>query len=154
MMSISSSIELVKRTIKRHIFAAFFLLYILRILFQPQCCTFFTMQSLFAAILVFTTIVRGTPLSAPKACKEYHLPLSVTTLNLKWALPLIKSNEDMAAFNANWSRRDASSSFHPFTIPETPETAVYTISGTFCEPIGRGNEIVLLATHGAGYDRR
>jgi hypothetical protein len=85
--------------------------------------------------------------------QRIHLPLKVTSLNLKWALPPIKTNEDIAAWNADFGRRDANTAFHPATLPTGPETAVYTISGTFCEPVGGGNGKVILATHGAGYDR-
>jgi hypothetical protein len=59
----------------------------------------------------------------------------------------------MTAYNTDFGRRDANSTFRPMAPPTAPETAVYTIFGTFCEPIGGGNGTVLLATHGAGYDR-
>lgn len=60
----------------------------------------------------------------------------------------------MAEFNAASGRRDASTTFQPFALPTAPETAAYTISGTFCEPIGGEDGTVILATHGAGYDRK
>jgi hypothetical protein len=112
-----------------------------------------TMQYFLVSVLFLTTIARSAPLNATKSCKEYSLPLNVTSLNLKWALGPFESTEDMANFNANSGRRDAGSTFHPFTRPTVPETAVYTISGTFCEPASGGNGNVLLATHGGGYDR-
>lgn len=74
-------------------------------------------------------------------------------MNVKWALGPIDNNQDIAAFNAEMGRRDAQAVFHPLSLPTAPETAVYTTAGTFCEPTSGGNGVIILATHGAGYDR-
>ncbi|KEF53280.1 uncharacterized protein A1O9_10728 [Exophiala aquamarina CBS 119918] len=108
--------------------------------------------SLFSA-LCFAALSRSTPVKPTKSCKEYTIPLKVISENLKWALGEFESNEDMVEFSAASGRRDASTTFHPFTLPTLSETAIYTISGTYCEPVGEGDGTVILATHGAGYDR-
>ncbi|KAI1629488.1 Alpha/Beta hydrolase protein [Exophiala viscosa] len=115
------------------------------------------MDYILTSFLLFTAVVRSTPVPATssRSCKDYSVPLNITSLNLQWGIDPIETNEDMAAFNAEWGRRDSASTFHPAVLPSnsTPEMAVYTISGTYCEPTSGGNGTVLLATHGAGYGR-
>ncbi|KAI9695059.1 MAG: hypothetical protein M1820_008952 [Bogoriella megaspora] len=110
------------------------------------------MYYFFASILPFAALAQSAHISEFKSCKQYEIPLNVTSLNVKWALPPIKSNEDMADFNTELGRR-----FGPAVNPITPatdsETAVYTISGTFCQPGKGGNGKTLIATPGGGYDR-
>jgi hypothetical protein len=57
-----------------------------------------TMQYFLVSVLFLTSIARSAPLNATKSCKEYSLPLNVTSLNLKWAFGPFESNEDMANF--------------------------------------------------------
>ncbi|KAH6661673.1 Alpha/Beta hydrolase protein [Halenospora varia] len=111
------------------------------------------MQFPLASILLLATLVQSTPLHASKSCREYTIPLNVTSDNHKWALAPLENNYDMTAFNTDLGRRDTNSAFIPITLGTVTETATYTVSGTFCEPIGGGNGTVLLATHGGGYDR-
>ena len=116
------------------------------------------MDYILACFLLFTAVVRSTPVptTSSRSCKDYSIPLNVSSVNLQWAIGPIETNEDMAGFNAEWGRRDSNSTFHPALLPSnsTPETAVYTISGTYCEPTSGGNGTVILATHGAGYGKK
>ncbi|KAK4942066.1 hypothetical protein LTR10_018102 [Elasticomyces elasticus] len=116
------------------------------------------MEYILTSFLLFTAVVRSNPVPAPssRSCTDYTVPVNITSLNLKWGIGPLETNEDMAAFNAEWGRRDSASVFHPVLAPSsnnTPETAVYTISGTYCEPTSGGNGTVLLASHGGGYGR-
>ncbi|KAK5946190.1 hypothetical protein PMZ80_000331 [Knufia obscura] len=112
------------------------------------------MHRFLLSTLCLAALARSTPLpQVKKSCQRYTLPLNITSLNLKWALEPLETNEGAAAYNTQTGRRDAQSVFHPVTLPTTPETAIYTISGTFCQPTSGGNGTVLLATHGGGYDR-
>ena len=66
--------------------------------------------SLAIAIFYLTALARSTPLvGAVKSCKEYSLPLNITSLNLNWVLPPLETNEDVAAYNTEMGRRDARS---------------------------------------------
>ncbi|KIW24902.1 uncharacterized protein PV07_10585 [Cladophialophora immunda] len=114
------------------------------------------MRLFFSSLLCLTALARGSPIvpvKAVKSCQDYTVPLTVTTLNLKWALDTLETNEDAAAYSIQGARRDAVTVFQPVNPPTAPETAVYTVAGTFCQPASGGNGTVLLATHGGGYDR-
>ncbi|KIW76265.1 hypothetical protein Z517_11011 [Fonsecaea pedrosoi CBS 271.37] len=114
------------------------------------------MSAFFLSLLSLTTLVQSSPIlsvKTVKTCQEYNIPLNLTTLNLKWALDPLETNEDAAAYSIQGQRRDAMTVFQPVTPPTAPETAVYTVAGTFCQPASGGNGTVLLATHGGGYDR-
>lgn len=112
------------------------------------------MQHALFPLLFLASLARSAPVAqVQKTCQEYIFPLNVTSMNLKWALDSLETNEDQAAYNAQTGRRDSASVFHPVTLPTAPESATYSISGTFCRPTSGGNGTVLLATHGGGYDR-
>lgn len=114
------------------------------------------MHSLPLWVLLLTTLVAAGPIGqnpAQKTCQDYSLPLTVTTMNYKWELEPITTNEQQAAYLAQVGRRDSAEMFRPISAPNGSETATYTISGTFCSPSQGGNGTVLLATHGGGYDR-
>jgi hypothetical protein len=114
------------------------------------------MQPFFLSLLSLTALAQGSPVlpvKNVKSCQDYTIPLTVTTLNLKWALDPLETNEDAAAYSIQGARRDAMTVFQPVTPPSASETTVYTVAGTFCQPTSGGNGTVLLATHGGGYDR-
>jgi len=48
----------------------------------------FTIQIYLVSTLFLATLVRSTPLHPSKSCKQYQIPLNVTSLNLNWALRL------------------------------------------------------------------
>jgi hypothetical protein len=89
----------------------------------------------------------------PKTCREFTLPVDVTSINYIWGLPQLQTNYDAAIFNSELGRWDANVTLNPISggaqISES-----YRISGTFCAPTHGGNGIVLVATHSFGFDRR
>ena len=112
------------------------------------------MQYFLLFALGLATLAQSTPVpQGTKSCQQYNLPITITSLNLKWAIDPINTNEEMAEYNFEVGRRDSATAFHPYTLPTAPETATYTISGSFCQPSDGGNGTLLLATHGGGYDR-
>jgi len=111
-------------------------------------------SNLLPLLLGTLSLVRSTPINpyASKSCVQYLLPINVTSLNFVWGLPLNSNNDNVTVFSTDLGRRDASTTFNPFS-GIVPQTAVYNIAGTFCEPNGGGNGTVLLASHGLGFDR-
>lgn len=87
-----------------------------------------------------------------KSCRDYTLPITTTTANFIWGLPELQNNLDAATFSVNLSRWDSNTTFHPIA-GGAKATNSYKISGTFCSPGTKGNGVVLLATHGFGFDR-
>lgn len=112
------------------------------------------MQLIFGFILLLTTnLVQSTPFHGSRSCKEYTLPIKVTSANRIWTYPPFKNNFDVADWQTNMDRWDANVSYTPISNTTVTETEAYTISGTFCSPARGGNGVVILATHGGGYDR-
>jgi hypothetical protein len=106
-----------------------------------------------ALLLSVCQTVVANPARDLKRCREYTLPVDVTSINYIWGLPQLQTNYDAATFNSKLGRWDANVTLNPIS-GGAQATASYKISGTFCAPSRGGNEIVLVATHGFGFDRR
>jgi len=136
----------------------------LHLSFQLKPHTIAMRTSVLALIAVFTQSVFTAPSNNPNddsyrhpangQCVDYSITEEVTWTKAIWALPKLENNFVVAALRANISSLDID--FHPFS-GTVNVTSTYTLAGTFCTPINKtgGKEsIVLLATHGIGYDSR
>ncbi len=92
------------------------------------------------------------PSQGLKTCKDYVLPVTVTSGNYKWGLPTLETNYDAATFTSKLARWDANVTLDPIS-GYANETASYKIAGTFCAPTKGGSGTVLLASNGFGFDR-
>jgi len=113
----------------------------------------FKMLLILAISLLLVHRTTGNPTKGWKSCQDYTLPISTTTINFIWGLPELQTNFDAATFNTDLGRWDANTTLNPIS-GGAQATAAYQISGTFCAPTKGGNGVVLLATHGFGFDRR
>jgi hypothetical protein len=108
-----------------------------------------------ASSVSFNNAISDRPSSSVAQCTPYTIPLNVTSQNTVFNLTKFQNDLDVAHVVTEIVRKDSNVSFHPASGVENA-TAVYSISGTFCSPkspSGNGREkIVLLATHGIGYD--
>ncbi|KAF2737886.1 alpha/beta-hydrolase [Polyplosphaeria fusca] len=89
-------------------------------------------------------------------CVDYTIVTKLTTENLKWILPKVENNFDVAKIAMGMARSDSAEKFNPTSGP-TNETKEYTISATYCSPKKeqKGREsTVMVMTHGGGYDSR
>jgi hypothetical protein len=110
------------------------------------------MLSIFSIGLLLANWAAAAPGSPGKSCRDFTVPVTVTSTNLIWGLPKLHTNFDATALSTDLGRWDSNVSFHPVS-GIAPATAAYKISGTFCAPKKRGTGTVLLATHGFGFDR-
>ncbi|KAH8803052.1 Alpha/Beta hydrolase protein [Xylogone sp. PMI_703] len=94
----------------------------------------------------------GNPTKTEKQCRDYVLPVTITSSNFVWALPPLQDDFDITSFTTDLTRWDSSQTFAPITTP-AEVTADYKIGGTFCTPRTGGSGTVLLASHGLGFDR-
>jgi len=108
------------------------------------------MQSILAISLLCATLVAAN--QASKICKDYTIPLTVTSGNYQWGLPDLTTNYDATTFTTNLARWDANVTLNPISGYGNATTD-YKISGTFCSPVKGGSGTVLLASHGFGFDR-
>ncbi|KAF2816638.1 alpha/beta-hydrolase [Mytilinidion resinicola] len=90
-------------------------------------------------------------------CVDYTIKQDVTSTNYIWDLEKFTSNFDTIEFLTELARKDSKTVYHPVSSNPKNETKTYEVSATFCSPkkanYGK-DKIVLLATHGLGYDRR
>lgn len=100
------------------------------------------------------TWVSAHPTDSFKTCKDYVLPVTVTSTNYVWGLPTIETNYDIATFTTNLAAWDSNVTWHPISGITPNVTASYKIAGTFCTPTTGDSKTVLLASHGVGFDRR
>lgn len=110
------------------------------------------MYPVLAASLLLAAIVSGNPLPPAKKCSNFAIPLSIATKNYGWNYPPFQNDSDVTDFNTALGRRDAATSFKPLSPPTEAVSAVWTISGTFCEPLGATSDTVLVTSHGGGYN--
>ncbi|KAF8861502.1 alpha/beta-hydrolase [Acephala macrosclerotiorum] len=105
---------------------------------------------------LLTPLVAAIPTTShntsPKTCKEYTIPLTITSGTYIWGLPNLTTNYDATEFTNNLSRWDANETFHPISGFENTTLNV-EISGTFRAPTNGEASTVLIATHGLGFDR-
>ena len=88
-------------------------------------------------------------------CEDYTIQKTVTYEELKWNLPSFKDNFDVVGLLAKVGS-SPKIPFSPFSGSQNM-TKSFSISATFCKPKTRNDSkqnIVLVATHGAGFDRR
>ncbi|EPE35617.1 alpha/beta-Hydrolase [Glarea lozoyensis ATCC 20868] len=111
-------------------------------------------HSYFLFVLLISALrnTAANPVRDLKTCREYTLPVDVTSINYIWGLPQLHTNYDAATFNSKLGRWDANVTLNPIS-GGAQVSASYQISGTFCAPVRGGNGIVLVATHGFGFDR-
>jgi hypothetical protein len=104
-------------------------------------------------ILFALNFAAGNPIASTKSCKDYKIPLTVSSLDYTWGLPPNENNYDVTTVTTNIARWDANVTLNPIS-GRSPVTIPYEISGTFCSPPGGGDGTILIATHGFGFDRR
>lgn len=88
-------------------------------------------------------------------CKDYIVNSTITYSQLQWSEPLYKDNYEVASLLSKIAAL-GKVPFNPFNGAEDV-TKTFSIAGTFCKPklLKEGKETkVLVATHGAGFDRR
>jgi hypothetical protein len=110
------------------------------------------MLSSIVALLAFS-FAAANPITSTKSCRDYKIPLNVSSLDYTWSLPPNENNYDVTTVTTNIARWDANVTLKPIS-GASPVTIQYEISGTFCSPPGGGDGTVLIATHGFGFDRR
>ncbi|CAI6284645.1 unnamed protein product [Periconia digitata] len=89
-------------------------------------------------------------------CTDYKIEKTIDFAELQWTDPPFKTSFDVVDLYARMASKDPAV-FRPFA--ETPRNVskTYEISATFCRPkngTDAGEKTVLVATHGAGFDRR
>ena len=109
------------------------------------------MRSILSSSLLCATLVAAH--QAAKICKEYTIPLTLTSGNYQWGLPPLTTDYDAVTFTTDLARWDANVTLNPISGYGNV-TADYKISGTICSPVSGGSGTVLLASHGLGFDRR
>ncbi|KAJ4288172.1 hypothetical protein N0V90_012189 [Kalmusia sp. IMI 367209] len=88
-------------------------------------------------------------------CTDYTVKSTVTYSELQWIQPPFNNNYDVVALLTNIATQ-AKVPFNPFSGAKNV-TKSYQLAGTFCKPKTQNNgkqNTVLVATHGAGFDRR
>lgn len=115
-------------------------------------------------ILLFLSVTLAAPGQRPDdtyahpangICTEYTITETVSYVKRDWIAPKPKTNFDIAALRISEATLEGTETFHPLGLPQNT-TNTYKLSATFCKPkIKNGKETtVLVATHGAAYDRR
>jgi hypothetical protein len=88
-------------------------------------------------------------------CKDYLVNSTVTYSQLHWNEKLYKNNYDVVSLLSKIAIQ-GKAPFAAFSGAQDV-TKTFQIAGTFCKPKGqkaRKESTVLVATHGAGFDRR
>lgn len=112
------------------------------------------MLSILTLLLLYAGLALAHTRDPNKICKDYIIPLTVTSGNYIWGLPTLETDYDVTTFTTNLSRWDANVTFHPVSGFSPQVTASYKIAGTFCAPTKGPSTTVLVASHGLGFDRR
>ncbi|PVI08011.1 alpha/beta-hydrolase [Periconia macrospinosa] len=89
-------------------------------------------------------------------CTDYKISNTLNFEELQWAVPPFKNNYDVVDLYSRMANRNPSE-FITFTSSPKNVTKTYEIAATFCRPKKgtSGNDTtVLVATHGAGFDKR
>ncbi|KAK4215333.1 Alpha/Beta hydrolase protein [Rhypophila decipiens] len=92
--------------------------------------------------------------SQTKICQDLKIPLTVTSTNYVFGLPHFNNDLDVANWVVTATNRNPS--IKKTVTPGTKNiTATYTIGARFCQPAPgkKSNKVVLLATHGIGFDK-
>jgi len=101
------------------------------------------------------TTAQATPSTSQTTCKNYTIPLTITSPNLAFALPTFRNNFDVADFIDTISSRNASTAASVVSTTRQNITASYKIFATLCQPASKKfrSKTVLIATHGLNFDR-
>ncbi|KAM7207174.1 alpha/beta-hydrolase [Naviculisporaceae sp. PSN 640] len=94
------------------------------------------------------------PRTAKKVCEDFKIPVTTTSENFIFGLDHFKNDLDVANWVVTVTSRNPS--IKKTVTPRTENvTANYTIGATFCQPAPgkKSNKVVLLATHGIGFDK-
>lgn len=110
--------------------------------------SFYSLLTLLLIALNVDTVVARSQ----RICYDVKIPVTVTSTNYIWGLPKFQTNHDFGNFVTAINRRDAASSFVPFS-GQSQATASYTIAGSFCTPTSEDVGTVLVASHGLLMDR-
>lgn len=87
-------------------------------------------------------------------CRDYTIPVTVTSENRPWIGPRWKDNYELVDFASTSSARPEAGFPSPVGKPVN-QTGSYNIAATFCTPKtpGQHSKTVLLAIHGLGLDK-
>lgn len=115
--------------------------------------TFSLSQAIALAVCLTSTLAWPGPTS-PRKCTEYTIPVTTTSLNWIWNVPVFKSNYDVVDFISNLESRTSGAAFQ-FVSGREVQNASYSIGATFCTPTtpNAKSNIILLASHGLDFDR-
>lgn len=83
-------------------------------------------------------------------CADYSQVFTVTSANYEWNGTKFQTNFDVADYVVKSSQPG----YLPFDKAARNETSTHNIGITYCAPKGQHKNVVLLATHGLGFDRR
>lgn len=89
-----------------------------------------------------------------KVCEDFKIPVTITSENFIFGLDHFTNQLDVANWVATATNRNPT--IKKTVTPRTVNvTASYTIGATFCQPAPgkKSNKVVLLATHGIGFDK-
>lgn len=109
--------------------------------------------SVSAALMMFTRSSAAPAPAAPlsKQCVQLAVPLLVTANNSRFNLPRVDNNIDAVDWVwdvTTWSHKSE-------TGPVIPVNDTFTISAQLCvPPQGAKPDILQIATHGVGFDKR
>ncbi|KAM7218902.1 hypothetical protein V8F06_005782 [Rhypophila decipiens] len=115
------------------------------------------MASVLACIVALLCFKRSkaSPTASPRACVELEVPVSIDTTAIKWLQPRVDSNVDAVDWVANattWTSPNMTESMiGTITVRQT-----FKINGQLCVPPkgSKRSDILHLATHGGGFDKR
>jgi hypothetical protein len=111
---------------------------------------------LVALVLAAASIKKGkaSPTTDPRSCVQLEVPVSVDTTTTKWLQPRVDSNidaVDWVTYMTKWS----SPSLADRMLGEITVKQTFKINGQLCvPPKGAKSDILQLATHGVGFDKR
>lgn len=108
---------------------------------------------LFLSSTAFSQVINTSQSTSARICYDVTIPVTVTSSNYIWGLNKFSNNYDVGNFLTELNRRDAATSFVPFSGVSSPETNNYSISGTFCTPKSGKVGTVMVASHGLLMDR-
>ena len=127
---------------------------------------------LIAALAALVSTTRGSPTPSIRdyqtypdwvhpsngKCVDYNVSSTITYPAFTYVYPKFQDDHDVDAFLFNMTTKDATlfNSFQPLDPVSQNKTSTFIISATFCSPKNQNGKenTVLVATHGAGYDRR
>lgn len=91
----------------------------------------------------------------PKTCRDFAIPVPVTSSNLKFGLAEFWDDFDVVDFVDTITSRDPAAAGSVVAPERETVSATYEISGTICRPLiaDKKENTLLIATHGLNFDR-